>query len=270
VGGSRAAGAGVSVTFAGVTREEGDGLGIHTLIENRKSHNFAVFGEPSGPRRITIGYRGRVGLHLTLKTAAGHAGSPWAGGSALDEFLGVLRRLKVYERRNTLRGDHFRSLSISPTMVRAGNYHNVLPPSCEASFDLRVPPGMNCADVQARVGEILAGVEDAHPGTRHFFDEATEPYEADPNSTLVRAFQRAIITRTGDRPTFVKKTGTGDMNTYATATRAECVTYGPGDSSLSHTHDEHVSIDEYLASIEVVSEAVKQIGILTRPHENEP
>lgn len=268
-GGARAAGAGVSLTFAGVTREEGDGLGIHTLIEGRRRDDFAVFGEPSGPARITIGYRGRVGLHLTLKTAAGHAGSPWAGGSALDEFLSVLRRLKAYERRNALRGDHFGSLSISPTMVAAGTYHNVLPPTCEASFDLRVPPGMKCADVQVRIEEILARVEDANPGTTHFFDEATEPYEADPNSTLVRAFQRAII-KTGSRPTFVKKTGTGDMNTYAAATRAECVTYGPGDSRLSHTDDEHIAIEEYLASIEIVSEAVKQIGILSRPRQTSP
>jgi LysW-gamma-L-lysine carboxypeptidase len=264
VAGPRAAGSGVAMTFAGVTREEGDGLGIRTLIENGERYDFAIFGEPSGPHRITVGYRGRVGLHVSLKTRGGHAGSPWAGGSAFVELQRLLRRLRLYESRNTSQGNHFGSLSISPTIVQAGTYHNVLPSSCEVAMDIRVPPGMNCADVQAKVGEILTSVEKRNPGTSHHFDEATEPYESERGSTLVRAFQRAIITETGARPTFVKKTGTGDMNTYAASSKAECVTYGPGDPKLSHTDMEQVSVGDYLASIDIIAEAVRQLGFLRR------
>jgi [amino group carrier protein]-lysine/ornithine hydrolase len=95
------------------------------------------------------------------------------------------------------------------------------------------------------------------------FDEATEAYEADPNSTLVRSFQRAIILKLKDRPVFVRKTSSGDMNTFASATRAQCVTYGPADSKLSHTDGEAVSVEDCLNSIEVLTEALKQLERLS-------
>src|SRR5713226_3202409 len=44
-----------------VTREEGDGLGIQSLIRGGRKFDFAIFGEPGGNSRITVGYRGRLG-----------------------------------------------------------------------------------------------------------------------------------------------------------------------------------------------------------------
>jgi LysW-gamma-L-lysine carboxypeptidase len=35
------------------------------------------------------------------------------------------------------------------------------------------------------------------------------------------------------------------------------IAYGPGDSKLDHTLEEHLDIREYLASIEVLREALK-------------
>jgi LysW-gamma-L-lysine carboxypeptidase len=58
----------------------------------------------------------------------------------------------------------------------------------------------------------------------------------------------------------VKKTGTSDMNSLAASHRIPVIAYGPGDSSLDHTEDEHVSFDEYLASIEVYSRAVQRFA----------
>ncbi len=262
--GSKAADAGARVTFAGATREEGDGLGIQSLVKSPRRVDFAVFGEPSGSNRVTIGYRGRVGVHMSLKTQGGHAGSPWAHVSAVDEFYGLLASLKSYEAELTVNGDHFRSLSITPTLVKAGSFHNVVPGECDATFDVRVPPGSSCASVKASLERILREVELKNPGSTHLFDESTEPYEADSGSTLVRAFQRAILVKLGVRPMLVKKTGTGDMNTFAVSRPVQCVTYGPGDAKLSHTKDEKVSVEDYTASIEVLAEAIRQVTALAR------
>src|SRR5208283_4676206 len=49
---------GVRITVACVTREEGDSLGVNTLIEDGGDYDFAVFGEPGGAHRIAVGYRG--------------------------------------------------------------------------------------------------------------------------------------------------------------------------------------------------------------------
>ncbi len=261
--GAAAADSGVRVTFAGATQEEGEGAGIQELIRSGGEFDYAVFGEPSGANRITVGYRGRVSLHVTVRTAGGHAGSPWAQRSAFDEFAQLLSRLKAYERSNEVQGDHFRSLSVSPTLVKAGSYHNVIPSLCEATLDLRLPPSVPSsravAEIQRVAGQTDEGVQiDVRPG------EPTEAYQADTGSSLVRAFQRAILLRLKAKPSLVRKTGTGDMNTFAHTNSAECVTYGPGLSSTSHTDGEMVQVRDYLDSIEVLKEAIRQLVALSR------
>ena len=60
-----------------------------------------------------------------------------------------------------------------------------------------------------------------------------------------------------------RKTGTGDMNTFAHKKSAACVTYGPGLSRTSHTDGEMVHIRDYLGSIEVLKEAIHQLVALS-------
>ena len=261
--GAQAADSGIRVTFAGVTQEEGEGAGIEQIISSGDRFDYAVFGEPSGADRITVGYRGRVSLYVTVNTAGGHAGSPWAQRSAFEEFNSLLSRLKQYERSKEVPGDHFRSLSLSPTLVKAGKYHNVIPNQCEATLDLRLPPSIPSAKA---ISEISSVARQTDEGVQIEINhgEPTEAYQADTSSSLVRAFQRAILMRLKSRPGLVRKTGTGDMNTYAHKRRTECVTYGPGLSRTSHTDGEMVEIKDYLNSIEVLKEAIRQVDALSR------
>jgi [amino group carrier protein]-lysine/ornithine hydrolase len=261
VAGAQAADAGMRITFAGATEEEGDGAGIEQLIKSGTKFDYAVFGEPSGADRLTIGYRGRVSLHVSVSTTGGHAGSSWAHKSAFDEFAAMMNRLKQYESSKAVEGDHFRSLSVSPTMVKAGSYQNVIPGQCEATLDLRLPPSILSS---VAIREIRSVAEDAADGVRIRVRAGipTEAYEADTGSKLVRAFQRAIIMRMSAKPRLVRKTGTGDMNTFAHKEGAECLTYGPGLSATSHTDGEMVQIKDYLNSIEVVKTAVAQLATI--------
>jgi [amino group carrier protein]-lysine/ornithine hydrolase len=259
--GAAAADSGVRVTFAGVTQEEGEGAGIEQLMKSKARFDYAVFGEPSGADRITIGYRGRVSLRVIVRTTGGHAGSPWAQESAFDEFVSLLSRLKQYEHSCEAQGDHFRSLSISPTLVRAGSFHNVIPSLCEATLDLRLPPSIPSSKAISDIRSVAAqSREEARieiiPG------EPTEAYEADPSSKLVRAFQRAILLRLRTKPRLVRKTGTGDMNTFAIKNKTDCLTYGPGFSRTSHTDGEMVQIRDYLNGIEVLKGAIGQLGAM--------
>lgn len=261
--GARASDAGVTITFAGVVAEEGDGSGIQTLIRAGKRYDYAVFGEPSGADRLTVGYRGRMGMRVSLSTRGGHAGSPWAHISALDELYWIINALRAKAGEADRDENHFRSLSISPTLVNAGTYHNVVPPNCDATFDIRIPPGMASSRARKVIEAVVRRSVHGSTSVRVKFDEATEAYETDPNSVLCRAFQRAIIIKLRKKPVLVRKTGTGDMNTLASATRSQCVTYGPGEAEHSHTDSEAVSIRDYLDSIKVLEEAIRQVGLLT-------
>ena len=147
--------------------------------------------------------------------------------------------------------------------MKAGVYHNFIPSLCEATLDLRLPPGTPSSRA---IAEVRQAADQADEGVKVDVraGEPTEAYQADTWSSIVPAFQRAILLRLGTRPTLVRKTGTGDMNTFAHKKRAECVTYGPGSSSTSHTDGEMVEVRDYLNSIEVLKEAVAQLAALSQ------
>jgi LysW-gamma-L-lysine carboxypeptidase len=259
--GASSADEGISITFAGVTEEEGDGTGIERLIRDRGRFDYAIFGEPGGADRITVAYRGRVALHITVKTEGGHAGSPWAYKSAFNGFIAVLEKMKDYERSKEVPGDRFRSVSLTPTLVHSGTYQNVIPNICEATIDMRLPPSLPSARA---ISQVRSAVAKSGDGVRVDIKsgEPTEAYEVDGGSLLLRSLQRAIILRLKARPGLIRKTSTGDMNTFARKKRTECVTYGPGVSATSHTDAEVVQIADYLNSIEVLKEAFKQLVTL--------
>ena len=86
-----------------------------------------------------------------------------------------------------------------------------------------------------------------------------EPFRADKSNPLTSAFL-ASIRAEGGNPAFVTKTGTSDMNVVGPRWRCPIVAYGPGDSSLDHTPDEHIDLDEYLASIRVLERVLRRLG----------
>jgi LysW-gamma-L-lysine carboxypeptidase len=255
---------GMKVTMACVTREEGDSLGVETLIESGGDYDYAVFGEPAGAGRVTVGYRGRTAARITVQTQGGHASSSWAHPSAVDESLGIMSLIKDYERKNTVEGKHYKSLSASLTVIRGGSYSNVIPKKCQMTFDVRIPPGMNSAAVKEQLVALVEGHARAREGVdaKVEFDGSTEPYDAPLDSVVVRAFQRSILKTLNSRPVLTHKTGTGDMNTLAGRMGTPCVTYGPADSNLGHTEMEFVDVPDYLGSIRVISGALQEIRAL--------
>jgi LysW-gamma-L-lysine carboxypeptidase len=255
---------GMKVTMACVTREEGDSLGVETLIESGGDYDYAVFGEPAGAGRITVGYRGRTAARVTVRTHGGHASSSWAHPSAVDECLGIMSLIKEYENKNTIEGDHYRSLSASLTVIRGGSYSNVIPKKCEMTFDVRIPPGTNSSSVKEDITALVEGHARMGGGidAKVEFDGSTEAYDAPLDSVVVRGFQRSILKSLNVRPVLTHKTGTGDMNTLAEKMDIPCVTYGPADSNLGHTEMEFVAIADYLGSIKVLSGALREIKAL--------
>jgi [amino group carrier protein]-lysine/ornithine hydrolase len=255
---------GMKVTMACVTREEGDSLGVETLIESGGDYDYAVFGEPAGAARVTVGYRGRTAARITVKTHGGHASSSWAHPSAVDESLGIMSLIKEYEKKNTVEGNHYRSLSVSLTLIKGGSYSNVVPKKCEMTFDVRIPPGMSSSRVKEDLVAVVEGQARMRGGidAKVEFNGSTEPYGAPLDSVVVRAFQRSILKTLNTRPVLTHKTGTGDMNTLAEAMGIPCLTYGPADSNLGHTELEFVDIPDYPGSIKVISGALREIKTL--------
>lgn len=121
----------------------------------------------------------------------------------------------------------------------------------ELMVGLRLPPGVHPDALGATLAEYAHGGQLAFRG-------GCQAYQGDKNNRLVRAFLKSIRAA-GGAPGFLLKTGTSDMNVVGPAWRCPILAYGPGDSALDHTPNEHVEVAEYLRAIDVLEAALRQM-----------
>jgi len=123
--------------------------------------------------------------------------------------------------------------------------------TAEMRLGFRLPPNL-APDVMKRLLVSVDGI-----GAFRFSGE--EPaYRAEKNTPLVRAFVGAVRARGGE-PVFLNKTGTSDMNVVGPAWGCPILAYGPGDSRLDHTPEEHVEIEEWKGGVAVLVEALRRL-----------
>lgn len=248
------------LTVAAVTREETDGKGIEGLIDSGISADYAIFGEPTGLKRITVGYKGKVGVRLRLKaTQSGHASAPWAYPNPIElshEYITSVR--KGIGRK----GDPWNSVTVCLTSMSGGESLNVTPKSCISWLDVRIPVGSSTETVKSLLKDRLdnfCSTRNNIRGEISFSEDSVGPYEVDPNHKVVRALVRAILQTNGRPVQLIKKMGTSDLNVLHARTGIHGVSYGPGNPRLSHTDSEFVTTNEYMKTIQVYKGAIQYL-----------
>ena len=250
-----------TVIFVGAVDEEGNATGIKSLSNDKPDVDYAIFGEPSGTKQITIGYKGRIAINLKINVEdSAHASAPWLAKNAIHESS-----LFVNEIKNVLESgqeDKKKGMMLTATLteIKGGLSHNVTPRECDSTLDIRIPVGTSCKSVEEKISKAVQEISKKQQVEAFYsiIDE-TEPFEAEHNSPLVRALTLGILDVEKNRPTLVRKTGTGDMNVIGNSLSIPVVTYGPGDPHAAHTIDEKISIDEYLRGIEVLKRTIQHL-----------
>jgi [amino group carrier protein]-lysine/ornithine hydrolase len=250
-----------TIIFVGAVDEEGNATGIKNLVKSKLDIDYAVFGEPSGLKQVTIAYKGRIAINLKINVGnSSHASAPWLSKNAIEESMIFTNELKKDLESGQEEKKKGMQLTATVTEIKGGTSHNVTPKECDVIMDIRIPVDMNCKTVGEKIATLVQevsikqGVEAFHS----ILDE-TEPFEAPHNSPLVRAFTLGVMEVEHSRPMLIRKTGTGDMNVIGNQLKIPVVTYGPGDPHASHTIDEKVSMDEYLRGIEVLKKTLQHL-----------
>ena len=250
-----------TIIFVAAVDEEGSATGIKNLVKKEMDIDYAIFGEPSGVKQVTIAYKGRLAINLKISVEdSSHASAPWLSKNAIQESMIFAKELK--EGLETGQEDRTKGMLLTATIteIKGGISHNVTPKECETTFDIRIPVDMNCKSTEQKIATLVKEIAEKRKVEAFYsiLDE-TEPFEASHNSPLVRAFTLGIIEVEHSRPTLIRKTGTGDMNVLGNQWKIPVVTYGPGDPHEAHTIDEKVSIDEYLRGIEILKKTLQHL-----------
>jgi LysW-gamma-L-lysine carboxypeptidase len=229
----------------GAVEEETHGRGSRYLADTMQPPYCTFVGEPSGWQGITLGYKGMLSLDYRLVQPGGHSSGidPGPGEKAVAFWNRLVAHSKEHNGGRSGRFD-----TLDPALRHLHTFSNGLYDGVEMSIGVRLPPGLVPSDLKRHIKSWCNGAELT-------FYPSDPPFQAEKNTPPVRAMLRAIRSK-GGQPRFKLKSGTADMNIVGPAWGCPIIAYGPGDSSLDHTPNEHIWIDEFLKGIEVLASAL--------------
>jgi LysW-gamma-L-lysine carboxypeptidase len=250
------------ILVVGVVDEEKGGTGIQHFVESGIQPDYAIFGEPSGLEKIVFGYKGIVTVKVTVDTPSGHSAAPWLFDNAIEKAMEFWRQIRKLHLREEKLKSRFYSITSCLTGIKGGNSSaSFIPAHCEILIQLRIPPQLSPEVVFEEVKRKIDRYKATNPKVTVSVEmvDVAKAFEADRRSVIVRTLAWGIRKTTLNYASFSRKTGTGDMNVLGNALKIPVVTYGPGDSRLDHTPNEHIDIQEYLNSIEVLKKALTKL-----------
>ncbi len=242
------------VLVGAVEEEAASSKGAHYIVD-RYTPRACVIGEPSGWDRLTLGYKGRLLIEGRWQQPMAHsAGKEVAVAERAVAFWNAVQAYcNTYNAGKTGR---FAQLLPSLRAINTGS--DGLIDWAEMTIGMRLPPGVAPTALAGTLKQLAADGAGSYSTPTLHFRGGCPAYRGDKNNALVRAFLKGVRAA-GGTPGFLLKTGTSDMNIVGPAWRCPILAYGPGDSDLDHTPDEHVPIAEYLRAIDVLEAALQHL-----------
>ena len=229
----------------GAVEEEASSRGARHLLATMPAPAGLVILEPSGWQAMTIGYKGSVRVRWTLTQPTGHgAGQEPSAG---DHAIAFVRRVQDHAAARSGDAGIFGRIDVRALRFDAGS--DGLEDRAVVELGLRIPPAYAAVQAWDDIAS-LAGDGDVEV---LYADDAVR---TDRSSPLARSFVRAVRAD-GGAPRFKLKTGTSDLNHLAPGWGCQALAYGPGDSHLDHTPDEHIDLDEFELGVRVLEAALR-------------
>ncbi len=242
-GGSAAVPEGWQIELIGAVGEERDSRGAKYLL-SRLDPDGCVIGEPSGTRGVTIGYRGRMLLHLAAADGGAHrSGDAGPSTAVVRAAVALLDWVESKDEPSARVIDRpFASVLWMRGQEGEGR-------QAEMEMDLRLPAGADLSEWRRSIEACLKSF-----GVGFEIIDEVEAHQVSRTDPLVRSFVKALRSE-GDKPVLLLKGGTADFN-LAAGWGCPMVAYGPGDSRLDHSSEEHLHLEELESAIAILKRAL--------------
>jgi LysW-gamma-L-lysine carboxypeptidase len=239
------------VVVGAVEEEAATSKGARHLAGTRRP-DIVIIGEPTGWQKLALGYKGRLLADLTVGRPMSHSASPQVSApeTAFAYWNSVTERLQQINAGRMRIWDQ-----VQGGLRGFASSDDGLEEVAHLRMGFRLPTHMTPDQMKRHLRDLANG-----HSLRFHAEEAA--YRADKNTVLVRALVGAVRAHDGE-PGFVVKTGTSDMNVVGPLWQCPIAAYGPGDSALDHTPDEHIAIVEWQRGVTVLAEAIRRVTTWT-------
>ncbi len=235
-----------AIAFLITSDEEGPSINgttkvVDTLEARNEKIDWCLVGEPSSTDRVgdvvRNGRRGSLGGVLHVAGIQGHVAYPHLARNPVHEVAPALAELAStqWDQGNAF----FPATTLQISNIHAGTgATNVIPASCEITFNLRYSTESNEQDLRQRIEALL----DGH-GLDYRIDWTLSglPFLT-PQGELVEAAQKAITAVSGLQTELSTAGGTSDGR-FIAPTGAQVLELGPCNATI-HQINECVAVDD--------------------------
>lgn len=255
----------VVLTFVG-DEETGGKWGTLYLLDNvpDASGDAMINGDAGSPAVMRFGEKGQAWFEVRATGIANHGAHVHLGVNAIERLMTALQRLAALrEMKCPLPADiakaidaakpvseeisgageanTLKTVTVNIGVVEGGSSINIIPDAAKALVDVRFPPGLTVAAIEAAVKKALAGLE----GIAHTRLAATDPYWTDPGHEIIRLAgenSRAVL----GRPAVANmRVGMSDARFYRQR-GMPTLGYGAAPHNMGGP-DEYVTLDDLYA-----------------------
>ena len=211
------------LVWSATAQEENSGTdGLETILPQIGEISLAIVGEPTG-MRMAVAERGLIVLDCTATGKSGHAARE-EGDNAIYRAVRDVEWFRNYQFEKI--SPYLGKTKMTVTMINAGTQHNVVPDKCDFVVDIR-PNGL-CSNeeildtIRANISSTAVPRSMRHSGS----------HIAEDSPVVVRG-----------RMLGLESFGSPTLSNW-TLLKCPALKIGPGESSRSHSADEHILISE--------------------------
>ena len=224
--------------------EEGKGLGSEVIAKKYKFKQGIIL-EPTN-LKIAIASAGSLEYELLIKGKQAHGSCIEEGENAIEkafEFINLLKNITVFREYHPLIG--YSNFLIE--YIQGGSYELIVPDTCRLVIDFRILPNQ---DIE-RVKILLEDLFIKH-NIEYKLIDISYPFETKDGkfiSFLKKIYKKSL----NAEPKIIGYKSWTDASNFFMYSNSSVAIFGPGDLKIAHTKDEHVDINEIIATVKFLS-----------------
>jgi len=229
--------------------EEGDAVNgtkkvVDYLKKKKEKINFCLVGEPTNPNKlgemIKIGRRGSLTGKLTINGVQGHVAYPHRANNPSTTIIKILKELKDIKFDKGTKD--FQPTNLEVTKINIdNNADNVIPPSAEATFNIRFNNKHSSSSIKKKLNKIFKRISKKNKSNHKIeYRVSGEAFLTKPNDTTFM-IQNIIKKITKIKPKLSTTGGTSDARFIRKI--SPCLEFGLVGKTM-HKIDEAVSLKD--------------------------
>jgi succinyl-diaminopimelate desuccinylase len=251
---------GTLVLVAAAEEEVGGQLGTKWMAENDHlpECDFIVVGEQTH-NKVATAHKGVMRATVRTTGKSVHATNPNRGINAIIAMSKAVLALGAYHNELAKR---VHPLVGFPTcnvgVIEGGSTANAVPDSCIVKLDRRMIPSEHPEVVKSELRAVIDSV-DVNPAEISIDDFLFSSWFDSPlGSDLSQTFLSCVRDELNDDPGPIGYLPGSDAKHLMTLARGDMIIFGPGSYEVAHAFDEHVVLEDYQGTTNILLKFVKQ------------